>query len=435
MGSAHAEKENSALTPEELIERIEQADRILAEQQRRLEEQEKELKEYRKALEQILAKDKLKSKDLAARRGAGPGGAPAGAVPSRKSDSASPAPATGGTADGAVVAQAQPQEAEGAPSAPAGKPPESATRPPEVAPLSDLQSVLTPRGKFVLEPSLEFSTSSSDRVALVGFTILPAITIGLIDIRRVSRQFLSPALTARYGLTSRSEVEVKVPYVFRWDSTARRPLAETGSEELFKADGNGIGDIELSGRYQFNVGGPGKPFYIGSLRFKTTTGKGPFEVETFQPEPELSFPLELPRGTGFYALQPGITALLPSDPAVFFGTLTYTWNMKKTIDRLDASGSPIGEVDPGDGIGVTFGMGLAINERASFSLGYQHDFFFEDKVNGETPLLAQKIHLGRLLVGFSYQLSKRTNFNLSLGVGVTDESPDATITLRVPVTF
>jgi len=431
VGSVHAQKHDRSLTPEELIERIEQADRIVAEQKQQIEEQEKKLKEYRKALEQILAKDKLQRKALAARRGTGPGGA-AGAVPA-KTDSEGPAQATQGTSDeGRVVAQAQTQEPEAAPEAPAGKPPESATRPPEIAPLTELQSVLTPRGKLVLEPSLDYSYSSSDRVALVGFTIIPAITIGLIDIRRVSRNFVSPVVTARYGLTSRSELEVKVPYVFRSESTTTRPLAGTGNDEVFNADGNGIGDIELSGRYQLNQGGPTKPFFIGSLRFKTTTGKGPFDLEF---DRRSGLPIELATGTGFYALQPGITALLPSDPAVFFGTLTYTWNMKESVNRLDAEGNFIGDVDPGDGVGFSFGMGLAINERASFSLGYQHDIFFKDRVDGQIPLLAQNISLGRLLVGFSYQLSKRTNFNLSLGVGVTDESPDVTVTLRLPMTF
>jgi hypothetical protein len=37
-----------------------------------------------------------------------------------------------------------------------------------VAPLFEQPGVLTPRGKFVLEPSLQFGYSSSNRVVLVG---------------------------------------------------------------------------------------------------------------------------------------------------------------------------------------------------------------------------------------------------------------------------
>jgi hypothetical protein len=149
-----------------------------------------------------------------------------------------------------------------------------------------------------------------------------------------------------------------------------------------------LGDIELSARYQLNAGGPTKPFFIGSLRFKTTTGTGPFDVDTFEPIADLVVPTELPTGTGFYALQPGITALLPSDPAVFFGTLTYTWNIKRTIDQ-DVAGNFVGDYDPGDGVGLNFGMGLAISERASFSPGTNTTSFSRTRLT-ERPFRSDK---------------------------------------------
>ena len=56
-------------------------------------------------------------------------------------------------------------------------------RPPEVAPLGDQPGVLTQRGTYVLEPSVQYGYSSSNRVALVGYTVIPAILIGLVDVR------------------------------------------------------------------------------------------------------------------------------------------------------------------------------------------------------------------------------------------------------------
>jgi len=37
--------------------------------------------------------------------------------------------------------------------------------------------------------------------------------------------------------------------------------------------------------------------------------------------------------------------------------------------------------------------------------------------------------------GFSYRLNKRTNLNLSIGAGLTDDTPDTTVTLRAPIRF
>jgi hypothetical protein len=411
---------------DDLMRQVERQEQSLRAQQARIDEQARQLRQTKEELERALAVQRADLEKLQM-RGAGAAGAGSGQAAPAPTDAARPSVTA--QADSASAAQAQPPTT-------AGQAPESASRPPPVAPLEDAQSALTPRGKWVLEPSLEFATASNDRVALVGFTFPPALTIGLIDVRRVNREFFLAALSARYGLTPRMEVEFKVPYVYRSESTTARPLATPSTaDSVFDNDGSGLGDVELGLRYQLNVGSATRPFYVASLRLKTTTGKGPFEVDTYNPLPGATLLRELPTGTGFYALQPAITALLPSDPAVFFGTLSYTWNIKDDVDERDASGNRIGEYDPGDAFNFNFGIGLALNERSSFSVGYEHNVVFEDKVNGQDVPLSQRFHIGRILFGYSYQLSRRANFNLTLGAGITDDAPDVTITARLPILF
>jgi len=93
---------------------------------------------------------------------------------------------------------------------------------PQLAQLFDQPGILTPRGHYVLEPSMQYGYSSSNRVALVGYTIIPALLIGLIDVREVKSHVTTAALAARWGITNRLEGEVKVPYVYRSDSTVSR---------------------------------------------------------------------------------------------------------------------------------------------------------------------------------------------------------------------
>jgi len=419
-----AEQGTSASALDDLLRQVERQERVLREQQARIDEQARELRQTRDELERALAAERT-DREVLEMRGAGTAGAGSGQAAATQPEAARPR----------VTAQAD-SAAPAEPPTTAGQAPESASRPPPVAPLEDAQSALTPRGKWVLEPSLEFATASNDRVALVGFTFPPALTIGLIDVRRVNREFFLAALSARYGLTRRMELEFKVPYVYRSESTTARPLATpSAADSVFDNDGSGLGDVELGLRYQLNVGSATRPFYVASLRLKTTTGKGPFEVDTYNPLPGATLQRELPTGTGFYALQPAITALLPSDPAVFFGTLSYTWNIKDDVDERDASGNRIGEYDPGDAFNFNFGIGLALNERSSFSVGYEHNVVFEDKLNGEEVPLSQRFHIGRILFGYSYQLSRRANFNLTLGAGITDDAPDVTLTARLPILF
>lgn len=293
--------------------------------------------------------------------------------------------------------------------------------------------VLTPEGKLVLEPSLQFSYSSNYQVNLIGYTIVPAITIGLIDIQNVNQNNLVASLTARYGVTNRFELYAQVPYVYRKQTTEARPLGQgSTANDLFKATGYGVGDVQVGMRYQFNRGGAGSPYYIGALAVKTRTGKGPFSVPYSSLQGvQNALQEDLPTGSGFYAVQPSLTVIYPTDPAVLFGGVNYLWNFKRDIHN----GTIDGTVSPGDAFGLNFGMGIALNAKASLSLAYEHTVVGQATVNGTTLQGSQTTQLGTLLMGFSYQVSPSTDYNLTLGAGLTRYTPDVQLTLRVPVTL
>lgn len=300
-------------------------------------------------------------------------------------------------------------------------------RPPRVEAVENSGGVLLRPGQAVAETSMEYSRSSATRVAIEGFTIIPALNIGSFEISQVDRDTVIAAETFRLGLLDRFEAEVRVPYVFRDDNTLSRPLG-TGSsdEELSNISGEDIGDIEIAGRYQITDGQGGWPFLIGNLRFKSTTGKDPFEVPL---DPDTGLQTELPTGSGFYALQPSLTAILPSDPVVLYGSVGYLYNMKRDI------GGRYGEIDPGDSISASFGMGFSVNERTSFSLGYSHNYVFETEQNGETVPNSDKLQIGSLQTGFGYRLDDHWSLNLNVDAGLTDDAPDVRVMFRVPYSF
>ena len=318
-------------------------------------------------------------------------------------------------------------------------------QPPAVAPLFDQPGILTQPGHYVLEPSLQYGYSSSNRVALVGYTIIPALLIGLIDVREVKRNTLTAALTGRWGLTRRLEVEMKVPYVYRSDDSVSREIFEgTASERAFNSSGRDIGDIEFAARYQLNEPKGNDPYLIGSMRFKTRTGKDPFEVVTdcvtrcLGNTTGTGLPLDLPTGSGFYSLQPSLTWLLPSDPAVFFGGISYTYNFgRSNVSRRVLAGEQefIGSVKPGDVWGINFGMGLALNDRSSFSVGIDLNSVGRTKQNGVPVASSVRTQLSSLLLGYSYRYSNRTTLNVTVGAGLTRDTPDLTLSVRLPMSF
>ncbi|TCV91430.1 hypothetical protein EC912_11123 [Luteibacter rhizovicinus] len=328
---------------------------------------------------------------------------------------------------------------------PVGKPPEQADRPPEVAPIFDQPGVLTPKGKVIIEPSYQFGYSSSDRVALVGYTVIPAILIGLIDVRQVKTTTQTGAMAFRYGLTNRLELEVRVPYVdSHTDTISREIFTGAAQDNLFSSSGKGLGDIEATARYQINKGGPDSPYYVGWFRVKSRTGKDPFEVTTdcvtrcVQNATGTGLPLELPTGTGFYSAQAGVTWLYPSDPVVFFGNLSYLHNFtRNNVSRtvLLAGKQFLGNVKAGDIADVSVGMGLALNEKASISIGYDQSFVGRTTQNGQALSASARTVLGSLLIGGSYRFSDKRTLNVTLGVGVTRDTPDTTVTVRLPMSY
>ncbi|WP_426323760.1 acetate kinase [Pseudoduganella sp. R-43] len=362
------------------------------------------------------------------------------------------------SARGTGAAQSQPQPnvpppgQAPAPSGPAqpalavGQPPKRDSKPPEVAPIFESPGVLTGRGKLVLEPAFQFGYSSSNRVALVGYTIIPALLIGLIDVREVKRNTSTATLSGRYGLSNRTELELRLPYIYRSDSTVSREVF-TGSavEKVFDVSGRALGDVELSLRHQLNDGGAEKPYYVAGLRFKTRTGRDPFEVVTDcvrrcigENATGTGLPLELPTGSGFYALQPSLTWLYPTDPAVLFGSVSYLHNFqRKNLSRLvlDGEREPLGTVKPGAVIGFNFGVGLALNEKASLSFGYDHSSIARTRQNGVPAPGSVRTQLGTLLVGFSYRLNPKQTVNVSVGAGLTRDTPDVSVMLRVPTSM
>lgn len=309
---------------------------------------------------------------------------------------------------------------------------------PEVAALQQ-PGVLTPKGKILLEPGLQFAHSTDSRVVVLGLSVFNAVIVGLIDIRTVNRTSWVGSLTGRYGITNRWELETRVPYVYRSDTTVARPTTDGSADRDTRVDatGSGIGDVEVTTRYQFNEGGIEKPYYVGSLRFKSRTGKSPFQVQTTN-VPQLGpVETELPTGSGFYALQPALTVLYPSDPAVLFGSINYLYNFSRDdVAVTDSSNNTtVNKVEPGNVVGFNFGLGLALNDRTSLSIGYDHAIVGKVKLNGSATPLALTTHVGSLIFGYAFRWSPKTNFNLSASIGVTRDAPDIQISLRFPHSF
>ncbi len=292
--------------------------------------------------------------------------------------------------------------------------------------------VLTPKGRFVYDPSFEYSRSSTNRLVFRGFELIPGIQIGVIEATDADRDTLAHTSTLRYGLTNRLEIEARVPVLYRHDRIEVVQQRDQGIVRSIELSEGNIGDAEFAIRYQLNrPKGAQQPIFVGSVRVKSDTGKGPFDVgyDTF------GVATGLATGSGFWAVQPGLNFLLPSDPAVIYGSASYVYHIPRNVNRI-IGGAFVGRVDPGDAVSASLGFGFALNPRFSFSLGYGHTYIFPSKQEiGGTLQRSKSLQVGSFNFGMSYRLSQKQTMNASFELGATSDAPDMSFTLRFPFSF
>lgn len=291
------------------------------------------------------------------------------------------------------------------------------------------QGVLTASGRLVLEPSLEYTRSSSNRLVFRGFELVPGIQIGLIEATDADRDTLVATASFRHGVTNRLEIDGRLPYVYRNDRIEVVQQRDEGIVRSVHLQGDGLGDLELGLRYQLNDAAPLRPIWVASVRVKSDTGNGPFDVDY----DEFGVATGLSTGSGFWAVQPGISFLLPSDPAVIYGGATYIYQIDKNIDRV-IGGALVGNVDPGDAVSANVGFGFALNPRFSYSLGYRHHYIFKTISEiADTIQKSSTLQIGSLAFGMSYRVTAKQVVNLGFEFGVTEDAPDVSLSLRVPI--
>jgi hypothetical protein len=332
------------------------------------------------------------------------------------------------TAPSSTAQPATAQAAADLPDRPVGEAPAEAIPEVEVAAVPQGQGVLTPAGTLVFDPSLEYVRSSTNRLVFRGIELIPGIQIGVIEASDADRDTLVGTATLRYGIGSRIEIEGRLPYFHRRDRIEVVQQRDEGIVREVDLKENSIGDAELSLRYQFNRPVGQRPVYVGSLRVKSATGKGPFDVDF----DEFGVATGLATGSGFWAVSPGINFLLPSDPAVIYGGVSYLWHIARNVDK-QVGDARIGRVDPGDAIEANIGFGFALNPRFSYSLGYRHAYIFKTRTEvGDETFDSNTLQAGSLVLGASYLLTPRQSLNLGFQFGVTEDAPDLSFTLRMP---
>jgi hypothetical protein len=292
--------------------------------------------------------------------------------------------------------------------------------------LLEAGGILLPSGRLVLEPAVDYQHVSGNKINISGFTIFDAIVIGTIRVDSLQRDIVTSQLTARYGLFDRVQLDAQVPYIYRRDTTIRGVGTNNVTEQTIT--GSGIGDMNGTVEWQPITGHGSLPDTIFRVSVRAPTGTSAFEIPTVivgaGGETQLT---EAPTGTGFWGAGPGVTVVWRTDPVVLFAGGAYTINLPRTFPEF-------GKIDPGDTFQYFGGLNFAVNEAVSLNMSFIDQITDSTTQNGVLSP-GTSANDARLLLGASVGVSKHMSLLVSAGAGLTDQSPDFTLTVSVPITL
>ena len=281
--------------------------------------------------------------------------------------------------------------------------------------------LLLPAGMLEVDDAASYFSLASDHVTVNGFALFPILVVGDITSERLRRDILINSVTARLGITKRVQMDFMVPYGFVLNRTVDATEKQTTQSQF------GLGDIIAGVSYQFINEHGNVPDLLGSLHFKSTTGATSYNLES----------AETSLGTGFNGLTAAVTAAKTNDPLVFFGSLNYTYNQpaNHTVPISDPTDptvtSEVAYIRPGSSIGFDLGSVLSLNPETSMTIGWDQLFTRESKLAGQ-PLPASYLVEGSLRVGTSYMFAPGRMLDVTMGVGLTPDTPNLQFSVSFP---
>ncbi|MCP3019176.1 transporter [Cupriavidus basilensis] len=298
--------------------------------------------------------------------------------------------------------------------------------------------------RLTIDSGFIYSYYDRRALSLSGFLALDAIFLGTINLNQTKSHTLTYDTIARYGLSDRLSMDFDLPVMYRntnFISGGAGGSASSLSDATLST--TALGDISMGLYYQFLRESGAAPDVVGSIRVRAPTGRTPFGIKLVSADPNnnnLNIADQLPTGNGVWAVTAGLSLLKTYDPVVLFVNASYTYNIKRSVSDIS---SVQGQVTPadvklGDTIGFGGGLALALNDRTSMSMAFNAAISSSTQVTtaGITQtVIGSRANVATMTFGFNHVITKGLSVSTAIGIGLTPDAPNYTVTLRFPYTF
>lgn len=294
--------------------------------------------------------------------------------------------------------------------------------------------------KFVFEVGMNYTHYDRKDLVLEGFLALDAIFLGDIAVDDVKADLFTLDMTGRYNVNDRWQIGATLPWVYR-RTTFQRNVSGGVEATVDEAD---IGDITLTSAYQLFAETNSRPDIVWNLSVKAPTGSDPYGTPTVTKtatnSDDITYPSELPTGSGLWSISNSLSFVKTTDPAILFANIGYTYNVEGSFDDISSSdGDQAGDVQLGDSVFYGLGMAFAMNERMSVSMSLSHRISAESQTRlsgGKwADVLGSDGNAATFNAGVTYALSEKLSMSTSLGIGLTPDASDFSLGVKFPYRF
>jgi outer membrane putative beta-barrel porin/alpha-amylase len=266
--------------------------------------------------------------------------------------------------------------------------------------------LVLPKGQFEVAPGLSYSHSQKQGLVLVD----TPEGISIVSSQRQQQDALEGAMTVRYGLPWRSQIQLRVPYSWRHEESA------LGDGTVVRNHDTHIGDIEVELAHQLVREGHGLPGITAAVAWRIPTGRDVFHAAS----------ANVATGSGTHQISGRLTAFKSLDPIVAYGSLSYSYTFSRKED--------FGRVNPGNAIDLTLGALLAVSPDTSLNFAFAQQFRSHTRVDGRSIAGSQGV-AAVAQFGIDQLLSSRSLLSASLGIGLTNDAPDYQFVISTPIRF
>ena len=300
---------------------------------------------------------------------------------------------------------------------------------------------------LTVEFGLNYQRYDRKQLTLNGFLALDAIFLGSIAVENVESDTFTYTFAARKGITRDLSASIDVPFVQRWTSY-QKGGAGGAAAAVAEADVGGkvaIGDVTVGGSYRLFAETPGRPEIALNTSVGIPTGQAPYGIPWQVLERDnddfirFAVPTKQPTGQGVWSVNIGGSVLKTLDPAILFANAGITHTFSKHFADLDTSPDTVspGKVNLGNAFNYGVGVAFALNERMSLSMSLAQRLNGSARIRSDATGVWEKIvgsdgNAATLGIGMTYALTERATFVGNLGIGLTPDAPDFSITAKVP---